>query len=431
MKMNKRIMYAALGGVLIVNLYLGAQLYLHSAEADSREDVYRNMETFTRVLEIVRRNYVDESKINYDELIDSALKGMLGRLDPHSEYMDAKRFQAMQSDTRGEFGGVGVVVSIRNNLLTIVAAMDDTPGALAGLVAGDQILKIEGKAADRLSLEEAVGQMRGKAGTKVTFTVRHPSTDEIRDVTIMRAVIKVQTVRDLTGGGNYQLLTNKIGYVRLASFGDQTSTELEAALVKLDQMGAKALVLDLRDNPGGLLDQSVWVSEKFLPKGQLVVSTEGRHAADLEKHSADSKVKVREYPVTILVNGGSASASEIVAGCLQDLKRATLVGQKTYGKGSVQSILPLQNGAALRLTTAKYYTPSHRVIHENGIMPDHVVEMTGDQMRDLMLKRSPGGLESLPEVDRKRVAAARDTQLDKALEVLSAKLTPPAKPATP
>ncbi len=431
MKTNKRLMYAVLGGVLVVNLYLGAQLYLHSAEADSREDVYRNMETFTRVLEIVRRNYVDESKINYDELIDSALKGMLGRLDPHSEYMDGKRFQAMQSDTRGEFGGVGVVVSIRNNLLTIVAAMDDTPGARAGLVAGDQILKVEGKATERMSLEEVVEQLRGRPGTKVTFSVRRPSTDEVREVSVLRAVIKVQTVRDLDGGAKYSLLPDKIGYVRMASFGDQTSADFDTALARLDQLGAKALVLDLRDNPGGLLDQSVLVAERFLPKGQLVVSTEGRFPGDIEKHLADGKVKSRDYPVVVLVNSGSASASEIVAGCLQDLKRAQLVGQKTFGKGSVQSILPLQNGAALRLTTAKYYTPSHRVIHEAGILPDHIVEMSADQMRDLMLKRSPGALESLPEAERKRVSAVKDTQLDKALEVLRAKLVPPAKTATP
>jgi len=423
--MKQRILTTVLVAVLGLNLFMGARLYLNSAEAGDRDDVYRNMETFTRVLEIVRKEYVDGSKVNYEDLVDDALKGMLSRLDPHSEYMDARRFTAMQTDTRGEFGGVGVVVSMRNGMLTVVAPMDGTPGAKAGILAGDRIIKIEGKNTRGWTLQDAVGKLRGKVGTKANFTVARSVSGEIKEikVSVERAVIQVKTVRDLTGKGDYKLLEENIGYVRLASFGDKSSLELEAAMRKMEKAGLTGLVIDLRDNPGGLLDQSVRVSEKFLPKGQLVVSTEGRAKDDIDKHHASGRAKIRKYPVVILVNGGSASASEIVAGCLQDLKRAELVGEKTFGKGSVQSILPLRNGAALRLTTAKYYTPSHRVIHEKGITPDHVVKLEASVLRDLSLKRSPGSLAALPEEDRARVAKAKDTQLEKALELLKAKLT--------
>ena len=423
--MKQRILTTVLVAVLGLNLFMGARLYLNSAEAGDRDDVYRNMETFTRVLEIVRKEYVDGSKVNYEDLVDDALKGMLSRLDPHSEYMDARRFTAMQTDTRGEFGGVGIVVSMRNGMLTVVAPMDGTPGAKAGILAGDRIIKIEGKNTRGWTLQDAVGKLRGKVGTKANFTVARSVSGEIKEikVSVERAVIQVKTVRDLTGKGDYKLLEENIGYVRLASFGDKSSLELEAAMRKMEKAGLTGLVIDLRDNPGGLLDQSVRVSEKFLPKGQLVVSTEGRAKDDIDKHHASGRAKIRKYPVVILVNGGSASASEIVAGCLQDLKRAELVGEKTFGKGSVQSILPLRNGAALRLTTAKYYTPSHRVIHEKGITPDHVVKLEASVLRDLSLKRSPGSLAALPEEDRARVAKAKDTQLEKALELLKAKLT--------
>lgn len=423
--MKQRILTSVLVAVLGLNLFMGARLYLNSAEAGDRDDVYRNMETFTRVLEIVRKEYVDGSKVNYEDLVNDALKGMLSRLDPHSEYMDARRFTAMQTDTRGEFGGVGIVVSMRNGMLTVVAPMDDTPGAKAGILAGDRIIKIEGKNTRGWTLQDAVGKLRGKVGTKANFTVARSVSGEIKEikVSVERAVIQVKTVRDLTGKGDYKLLEENIGYVRLASFGDKSSLELEAAMRKMEKAGLTGLVLDLRDNPGGLLDQSVRVSEKFLPKGQLVVSTEGRAKKDIDKHHASGRSEIRKYPVVILVNSGSASASEIVAGCLQDLKRADLVGEKTYGKGSVQSILPLRNGAALRLTTAKYYTPSHRVIHGKGIMPDHVVKLEASILRDLKLQRSPDGLKSLPKEDRERVAKAKDTQLEKALELLKAKLT--------
>jgi len=231
-------------------------------------------------------------------------------------------------------------------------------------------------------------------------------------------------VRDLNLKGDFKLIdvVNKIGYLRINQFGERTADELEAALRKLDAQGMKGLIMDLRDNPGGLLDQSVKVAEKFLPKDKLVVSTEGRNPSDTRRHLADSHSKVRDYPVVILVNRGSASASEIVAGCFKDYKRAELVGELTFGKGSVQSILQMQNGAALRLTTAKYYTPSHKQIHGRGIGPDHKVVHTPEQQRDLAVKRATGGLDALEPVERERVEKAQDDQLKKAIELLKAKL---------
>ncbi len=420
--MRQRIFTTVLAVALGVNLYLGARHLASSAEANGKDDVYANMEKFTRVLETVRREYVDEDKVSYEDLVQGALRGMIQTLDPHSEYMDAKKYQALQSDTMQQFGGIGVVVSIRDKWLTVVAPMADTPGSRAGLLSGDRIMKISGKSTEGMSLNDAVGIMRGKPGTEVKVGLYRPSTDKGWEVAFKREIIKTKSVRDLNGGGKYDLLENKIGYVRLSGFSEKTASELETALVKMEEAGLKALVLDLRDNPGGLLDQSAYVTEKFVPKGQVIVTTEGRQQRQLDKLVASGRFKQRTLPMVVLVNGGSASASEIVAGCLQDLGRAELVGMKTFGKGSVQSILPLRDGSALRLTTAKYYTPKHRTIHGKGITPDHVVEMTPEQMGHLDLQRSPGGLETLPEVERKKAEATEDLQLNKALELLKAKL---------
>ena len=416
--MKKRILYTCLISVLSLNLFLGARLYLKSEEAAQRDEVYESMETFSRVLETVRDKYVDPEKVTYKQLIDGAMKGMLGTLDPHSEYMDLAKFRAMQEDSSGQFGGVGIQVSQRNGVLTVIAPMDGTPGAKAGLLAQDQIVRISGKSTEKMSLNDAVKLMRGRPDTSVKVTIRRPSTGKVFDLNIKRAIIRVTTVRDYDGKSKFPLMAGKTGYVRLSSFGDKTSGELEAALKKMEVAGMKSLILDLRDNPGGLLDQAVLVSEKFLAKGRLVVTTRGRDKRALEQRTASGRNRHPDYPVVILVNAGSASASEIVAGCLKDHGRAVLVGVKTFGKGTVQSILPLRNGAALRLTTAKYYTPSEKVINEVGILPDLKVDMTPQQIRDLFHKRSPGGLENLSQEERERAKKASDLQLDDALRVV-------------
>ena len=416
--MSQRLVNTLLIGVLSINLYVGFKHFTTSAEAADNQSVFAHMEKFSRVLEQVRRNYVDEDKVTYNKLMEGALRGMLSELDPHSEYMPADRHKALLDDTRQEFGGIGIVVSMRNNWLTIISPMDDTPGARAGLQPGDRIIKIEGKSTEGTGINEAVDLLRGKIGTKVKITIYRSTNEQTLNISLKRERIKTKSVRDLNGKGEYKLISDKIGYAKLSGFSDNTAEELEDALIKMEEKGMKGLVMDLRGNPGGLLSQSARVTEKFVKENQLIVSTEGRNAKE-QDHLIAKSVNPRKLPLVVLVNEGSASASEIVAGCLQDLKRAKLVGAKTFGKGSVQSILPMRDGSALRLTTAKYFTPSHRTIHNKGIEPDYAVKMTPEQMRDIMMKRSPGVMETLESEEQDRVANAVDPQLAKALEILS------------
>jgi carboxyl-terminal processing protease len=415
--MSHRFINALLIGVLGVNLYVGFKHSATNAEAASSQSVYPHMEKFSRALEQVRRNYVDEDKVTYSKLMDGALKGMLAELDPHSEYMPADRHKALLDDTRQEFGGIGIIVSMRNNWLTIISPMDDTPGARAGLQPGDRITKIKDKTTEGMGISDAVGLLRGKIGTEVGITIYRPASEKTIDISLKRERIKTKSVRDLNGKGEFKLVSGIIGYAKISGFSDNTSEELEVALVKMEEKGMRGFVLDLRDNPGGLLSQSARVTEKFVKENQLIVSTEGRNKKEQDRLLAKSDM-YRKLPLVVLINEGSASASEIVAGCLQDLKRAKLIGAKTFGKGSVQSILPMRDGSALRLTTAKYFTPSHRTIHNKGIEPDYKVNMTPEQMRDVMMKRSPGIMETLEPEERDRVMNAVDPQLAKALEIL-------------
>jgi carboxyl-terminal processing protease len=421
--MNKRIIYGVLLGGLILNLLLGARVYFTYAQAGEKEDVYQNLELFTRVLERVRKDYVDGEKLTYHDLIQSALKGMLSTLDPHSEFMDADKYKELKDDTEGAFGGVGIVIGIRDNTLTVIAPMEDTPAFKAGIVTGDRIIKIDGKTAEKMGLPDAVKRLRGSPGTDVTVSTLRPSTGQVRDIKLTRASIKVETVKDINGKREFPLSEDQIGYVRLTQFGEPTSQELDQALKKLDKQGMRALVLDLRGNPGGLLEQAAWVCDKFLPKNQLIVSTEGRRADEKSEYRATGRGAYKDLPIAILVNGGSASASEIVAGCLQDttsqnVSRAIIIGEQTFGKGSVQKILPLQDGSALRLTTAKYYTPNHRVIHENGVTPDIIVTMSPEEEEALSLRRAPAGPDSLEPERLERIKGVHDAQLERAMDVL-------------
>lgn len=422
--MKRRFFLGLLVAVLGLNLFFGTQLYLSQAETAAKENAYENIELFTRVLETIRQNYVDGGKISYQQLIHAALKGMVSSLDPHSEFMEARKYDDMRKDTEGAFGGVGIVISVRTNSpgkgvsLTVSETMEDSPASRGGITAGDRIIKINGQTTEKFNVEDAVRRLRGKKGTEVTVTTFRPSTEMEAEIKLVRDTIKVASVRDQNGRGEYPLDENKIGYARLRQFGEQTSAELENALTKMEKAGMKGLIMDLRDNPGGLLDQAVKVSEKFLPRGQLVVSTEARQIADIAKYTASGIKSRPTLPMVILMNGGSASASEIVAGCLQDLKRAVVLGEQSFGKGSVQSILPLSDGSALRLTTAKYYTPSHKVIHEKGITPDVVVPMSADEERYLAIKRSGAPLDAFEEKERERITKARDGQFDRATDML-------------
>lgn len=415
--MKRRITYALITVLLAANAIVGAGLYLSTASAAENDDPYDSLRVFALVMERIRQDYVDGDHLSYDDLVKGALKGMLNTLDPHSEYMEPRKYDDLKKDTEGEYGGVGIVVSVRTGKVTVVSPMEGSPGFEAGILAGDELLKVDGKTVTR-DLQDTVQLLRGKPDTKVSVTFYRPSTGETKDVVLTRQVIKVSSVLDLNGFSDYKLLTNSVGYVRITQFGDHTADDLEKALVKIEKQHANGLILDLRDNPGGLLDQAVYVAEKFLPRGQLIVSTEGRDGTKKEEYRASGRGKIRDLPMVVLANGGSASAAEIVTGCLQDLKRAVVIGEQTFGKGSVQSILPLGNGSALRLTTAKYYTPSHKVIHEHGITPDIFVPMDDETKRMLDIVRSPGGLDTMPEAQRARATNVDDAQLDRALEVL-------------
>ena len=419
--MKRRLIYGLLALVLTANLILGARIFLSSAEAAEKDSPYPSLELFSYVMEKVRKDYVDGQKLTYQDLVYGALKGMLNTLDPHSEFMEPEKYKELQNDTQGAFGGLGIVVSMKDNFVTVVAPMDDSPGFKAGILSGDRIIRIDGKSTEKMGLPDAVKTLRGEPGTDVRLTIFRPSSNEVHDFTLKRSVINIDMVKDINGKREFPLSENKIGYVRLVQFGEKTSDDLESALRTLRKEGMHALVLDLRWNPGGLLEQAVDVCEKFLPRGQLVVTTEGRNAAENSSRYANGRGdELKGMPIVVLVNLGSASASEIVAGCLQDVKRAIILGEKSFGKGSVQSILPLQDGSALRLTTAKYYTPSHKVIHEKGITPDIVVPMTDEEDRDIQLQRAPGGLESLTDAERDRAAKARDPQLERAMDLLKA-----------
>lgn len=416
--MKKRILYICLCTVLGLNLLIGAQIYLQNVHGAEGENVYDEVRLFMRVLERVRQEYVDGEKVTYQELIRAAMRGMINTLDPHSEYMEPVKYNELKDDTEGAFGGVGIVVGLRDNVLTVISPMEDSPAYKAGILAGDKIVKIEGRSTEKISMPDAVKKLRGAPGSEVSISILHPG-GQVKDYRLARAVIKVDTVKDLNGRHEYSIDENKIGYVRITQFGEQTTAEFRDALEKMKKQGFQGLVIDLRNNPGGLLDQAVKVCDIFLKRGQLIVSTEGR-----SKHTRTEQYKATggdEYPnvqLAILVNNGSASASEIVTGCLQDVGRAFIVGEQTFGKGSVQSIMPLEDGSALRLTTAKYYTPSHKVIHEHGITPDAIVPMSQEEEEALYYKRVLGGVESLDDAQRERIKGIHDVQLERAQDYL-------------
>ena len=326
-------------------------------------DTYRQLNLFGDVFERIRADYVEEP--DDGKLIESAINGMLSALDPHSSYLNAKDYQDMQVQTRGEFFGLGIEVTMENELIKVISPIDDTPAAKAGILAGDVVTHLDGEQVQGLTLRDAVEKMRGPANSSIVLTILREGVDEPLKITVVRDVIRVQSVKSR--------VENDIGYLRIASFSEQTTEGLEKAIEQIrkdiPEDKFKGFVLDLRGNPGGLLDQAVLVSDAFLERGEIV-STRGRHPDEVQRFSARAGDLVDGEPVIVLLNGGSASASEIVAGALQDHRRATLVGTRSFGKGSVQTIIPIGRSGAIRLTTARYYTPSGRSIQARGIDPD-------------------------------------------------------------
>jgi len=402
--------WALLAAALAVNFVSAARLHARESRGD-REQAFEKMALFTKVIEQVREAYVETNKVAYTNLIYGALRGMLQSLDPHSQFLDPATYQDMKDDTSGQFGGLGIFVGMKDGVPTVIAPMEDTPGFRAGILPGDKILEIDGKTTEGLALDDVVKRMRGPPGTKVVLRLMRPKTQALRTVEVVRAEINVPSVKDA------QLLEDGIGYVRLLSFSEHTAADLQKALDDLNKLGLRALVLDMRNNPGGLLSSAVEVSQKFLKKGDLIVSTIGRTERQLLVEKAGGRVHYLDFPMAILVNGGSASAAEIVSGALQDQHRAFLVGEKTFGKGSVQSVIPMDDGSALKLTTAKYYTPGKRVIHEHGIEPDIVVPMPPEDFRKLWLQRQRPK-NSPPTDDAEAEARISDVQLDRAVDAL-------------
>jgi len=327
---------------------------------------YENLKLFSDVLYIIQKDYAEETEV--DDLVEGAIHGMLNTLDPHSSYMPPDMYREMQVETKGSFGGLGIELTIKDGVLTVIAPIEDTPAFSAGIKAGDQIVGIEGKTTKNINIMEAVKKLRGKKGTKVTISIMREGLAKPKEVTIVRDIIEIKSVKS-------RIINDRIGYIRITQFQETTIRDFREALKKFEKEIADplGLILDMRNNPGGLLQQAVEVSDEFIDSG-LIVYTEGRTANQKMQFKAHSNGGEHDYPIIVLVNAGTASGSEIVAGALQDHGRALILGTTTFGKGSVQTVIPLDNGSGLRLTTAKYFTPNGRMIHAKGIEPDIIVE---------------------------------------------------------
>ncbi|HVU20862.1 MAG TPA: S41 family peptidase [Rhizomicrobium sp.] len=421
----KRIAFVALGVLIGFTAAFGL---LPAARGANDMSTYRQLDLFSQAFDTVRKNYV--RPVQDSELVNAAIDGMVTGLDPHSSYMDPKDYADMQIQTKGEFGGVGIEVTMEDGLIKVVSPIDDTPAAKAGIKTGDFIAAIDGAAIQGLDLNKAIDKMRGPAGSKVTLTVLRQGSKKPFDVTLARAIIRVDSAKWHREGD--------VAYLRLTGFNEQTASGMEKGIRELKRQigpGLKGYILDLRNNPGGLLDQAVQVSDDFLTSGEIV-STRGRHADDTQRYDAKPGDLADGKKIIVLVNGGTASASEIVAGALQDHKRATIVGMTSFGKGSVQTIIPLgETGGALRLTTARYYTPSGHSIQAQGIVPDIMVAQGDEDQTPKIARPSeadlPGHLIGEPVIRKPDAKVYRpapgkkydDFQLSYALDLLRGQTT--------
>jgi len=407
-------------GLVLVVAVTGISIgRLSATSVSAAGEGYEELKALTEVLSIVKKHYVEEVKTK--DLVYAAIKGMLNSLDPHSSFMPPEAYKELQVETKGEFGGLGIQIGLKDSMLTVIAPIEDTPAFKAGIKAGDKIVKIDNVSTKDLTLQDAVSKMRGAPKTSVTISVLRDGWKEPKDFTLVRDIIRVKSVKSKT-------LEGGIGYVKISQFQEQTSADLTAALKQLGQAKISSLILDLRNNPGGLLSSAIDVSGEFLPKGKLVVYTKTRSGEKSEFLTEGDKSF--DLPMIVLVNQGSASASEIVAGALKDWNRAVILGTQTFGKGSVQTVIPLSDGAGLRLTTSKYYTPKGISIQNTGITPEIVVKLEAKNgakehpvLREKDLERhlkneqeeaGPEGAETAPiEVDEKD-----DLQLQRATDIL-------------
>ena len=416
-KMLKRILVIASGVLLGTLLSVGAARVASAWGLWPNRELEQSSRYVREVLNTVNENYVDADKAALPKLTEAALRGMLDSLDPHSEYMNARDYQKLEEDISSEFGGIGVQVELRNGKVVVIAPIPGTPGAKAGILRGDVIVSIDGKKLEKPSLDDVVGRLRGKSGTQVQIGFTRPATAKDFSVTLTRERIKVESVREV------HLRPDGIGYLEITQFGERTGEEFIEALNTLNAQGMRALIIDLRDNPGGLLTSAVEVAEPFFTKGELIVYTQGRKPADRDEYRAAAPEPPLTLPLAVVINSGSASAAEIVAGALKDTRRAVIVGERSFGKGSVQTILPLRQGEGLRLTTARYYTPSGVTLHEKGVAPDVEVVMSAVEDDSARIQRSRDDVVDPAEFkERFTLERTPDRQLDAAVAVLQSAL---------
>lgn len=386
-----------------IGLFSVLYLFGETQDQNTSPDIYDNLDLFANSLAIIQRDYVEP--VEPQKLIYGALKGMMKALDPHSQFLDPQAHQEIEVETEGRFGGLGIEITVQDDFLTVVSAIEGTPAAVAGIFPKDRIVKIDGKSTKDMSLEEAVKLLRGKPATKIKLTILRSKKKKVLEFDLERAVIKIESIAAA------QMLEDHIGYVRISEFQERTASDLGKALEKFKQDAMEGLILDLRNNPGGLLQAGVDVAEKFIKKDSLIVYTKGRKPS--QNLSFKSKRDpITDVPLVILVNEGSASASEIVAGAIQDLKRGVVVGKKTFGKGSVQSVIPLKDGSALKLTTAKYFTPNGRSIQGTGVEPDISVALPPKET----LKLREEARKKILEGQAKPIV--RDRQFQSAFDIL-------------
>jgi len=416
--MSKKIIVALITCIAVFSF--GTMVLSATDKKKPVDDIFKEVELFSDTLAIIQTDYVDEVKPK--DLIYGALKGMLSSLDPHSQFMDPETYSELKIDTEGKFGGIGIEITVKDGLLTVITPIEDTPAWKAGLKANDRIVKINNEITRELSLSEAVKKLRGKAGDSVNITVLRESEKKILDFKIVRDIIKIRDIKDA------KILEDGIGYIRIVEFRENTPQALQNALDSLSKQGMNALVIDLRNNPGGLLESAVNVTDKFIESGKKIVYTKGRKASQNMEFISHNAHPLTNLPLAILINEGSASGSEIVAGCLQDYKRAVIIGVKSFGKGSVQTVVPLSDGSALRLTTSKYFTPSGKVIHGNGVIPDIMVEegkIELSQDKDLLPKKTDEIFDAIENKDKPKDTTGianykTDNQLMRAVDILKA-----------
>jgi len=379
----------------------------------SKDDFYNQVELLTDAISLIQANYVED--VNSKDLIYGALKGLLSSLDAHSQFMDPELYKELEVETTGWFGGVGIEITIKDNLLTIISPIEDTPAWEGGIKGGDRIIAIDGESTKDIDISEAAKKLRGEAGTKVHLTIMREKEKRLFDVEITRAIIEIESIK------RSEIIDAKIGYIKLIRFMKDTAGELEDALTELEKEGMDALILDLRNNPGGLLKAAVEVADKFIDTGKIIVSTQGKRSGQTMKFKSKLKNTHPRYPLVVLVNYGCASASEIVAGAVQDNKRGIILGERTFGKASVQTVIPMKDGSAIRLTTAKYFTPSGKSIHDEGIIPDIRVEYKRYEEKEgepTLAEKFFEKIKNEKEEDKEEKEDIHDNQILAAIDVL-------------